>query len=71
MNIALIGSGGREHVLCEKIRESKLVNNIICIPGNAGTSKIAKNIEIDRKVLAQLAFSNPDAFKNIVDQVRS
>ncbi len=31
----------------------------------------AKNIEIDRKVLAQLAFSNPDAFKNIVDQVRS
>ena len=47
MNIALIGSGGREHVLCEKIRESKLVNNIICIPGNAGTSKIAKNIEID------------------------
>ena len=47
MNIALIGSGGREHVLCEKIRESKLANNIICIPGNAGTSKIAKNIEID------------------------
>ena len=42
MNIALIGSGGREHVLCEKIRESKLANNIICIPGNAGTSKIAK-----------------------------
>ena len=26
---------------------NKLSNNIICIPGNAGTSKIAKNIDID------------------------
>ncbi len=47
MNIALIGSGGREHVLCQKIRESKLSKNILCIPGNAGTSKIAKNINLD------------------------
>jgi len=47
MNIALIGSGGREHALCQKVYESKLSKNIICIPGNAGTSKIAKNIDID------------------------
>ena len=47
MNIALIGSGGREHALCQKIHESKLSNNIICIPGNAGTSKIAENIDIN------------------------
>ena len=47
MNIALIGSGGREHVLCQNIYESKLSKNIICIPGNAGTSKIAKNINVD------------------------
>ncbi len=47
MNIALIGSGGREHALCQKIYESKLSKNIICIPGNAGTSKIAKNINLD------------------------
>ena len=47
MNIALIGSGGREHALCQKIYESKLSNSIICIPGNAGTSKIATNIELD------------------------
>ena len=47
MNIALIGSGGREHALCQKIHESKLSKNIICIPGNAGTSKIAKNINLD------------------------
>tara|TARA_B100000965_G_scaffold152947_1_gene127165 strand:- start:849 stop:2108 length:1260 start_codon:yes stop_codon:yes gene_type:complete len=58
MNIALIGSGGREHALCQKIFESKLSNNIICIPGNAGTSKIAENIDIDildfRKILKTL-----------------
>ena len=47
MNIAVIGSGGREHALCQKIFESKLTKNIICIPGNAGTSQIAKNIDIN------------------------
>ena len=47
MNIALIGSGGREHALCQKIYQSKLSKNIICIPGNAGTSTIAKNININ------------------------
>ena len=44
MNIALIGSGGREHALCKKICESKLAKKVICIPGNAGTSKLAINI---------------------------
>ena len=47
MNIGLIGSGGREHALCEKIHESKFVKNIICFPGNAGTSQIATNIDVD------------------------
>ena len=47
MNIGLIGSGGREHALCKKIYESRLINKIFCFPGNAGTSKIATNIEIN------------------------
>ena len=47
MNIGLIGSGGREHALCQKIYESKLIKKIICFPGNAGTAKIAKNIKVD------------------------
>ena len=47
MNIALIGGGGREHALCQKIYQSKLSKKIICIPGNAGTAKIAKNIELN------------------------
>ena len=47
MNIGLIGSGGREHALCKKISESKIVKKIICLPGNAGTSLIAENVEVD------------------------
>ena len=47
MNIAVIGSGGREHVLCYKLKKSKKISNLICIPGNAGTKKIAKNINAD------------------------
>ena len=47
MNIGLIGSGGREHALCETIIKSNLVNKIYCFPGNAGTSKIANNINVD------------------------
>ncbi len=47
MNIGLIGSGGREHALCKQINNSRLVNKIICFPGNTGTSKLATNIDID------------------------
>ncbi len=47
MNIGLIGSGGREHAICLKLYKSKLPKKIFCFPGNAGTSKIAKNIEIN------------------------
>ena len=44
MIIAIIGSGGREHAICQKIYESKNIKKIFCIPGNGGTKKIAENI---------------------------
>jgi phosphoribosylamine--glycine ligase len=47
MNVAVIGSGGREHALCFKLSMSKKLNRLFCIPGNAGTSKICTNIDID------------------------
>ena len=46
MRIAIIGSGGREHAIAATISKSSLINEIFCIPGNAGTSKIATNVEI-------------------------
>jgi len=49
MKIAIIGSGGREHAICQKIYHSKKVSKIFCIPGNGGTNKICKNVEINLK----------------------
>tara|TARA_B100000767_G_scaffold274660_1_gene308404 strand:+ start:3081 stop:4346 length:1266 start_codon:yes stop_codon:yes gene_type:complete len=64
MNIALIGSGGREHALCQKIHDSNITNKIYCIPGNAGTSYIAKNLDINfldfNKLLSTLKTYNID-----------
>jgi len=47
MNLAVIGSGGREHAICYKLKQSKKIKKLICIPGNAGTQKIAENVEED------------------------
>ena len=62
MNIALIGSGGREHAICQKIYDSNITNKIYCIPGNAGTAKIAKNLEINflnfKELLSVIKFYN-------------
>jgi len=64
MNIALIGSGGREHAICQKIYESKITSKIYCIPGNAGTANIAINLEIDflnfKKLLLTIKFYKID-----------
>ena len=47
MNIGIIGSGGREHSLCFKLKQSPLIDKIFCFPGNAGTKLIAENIDIN------------------------
>ena len=49
MKVGIIGSGGREHALCDAINKSSKVEQIYCLPGNAGTSMIAKNIDLDIK----------------------
>jgi len=47
MNIGIIGSGGREHSICFKLKQSNKINNLYCLPGNAGTSEISQNIDVD------------------------
>ena len=47
MNILILGSGGREHAFALKLVESKKVNQLFVAPGNAGTSQIAININVD------------------------
>ena len=47
MKVGIIGSGGREHALCHALIKSNKVKDLYCFPGNAGTDKIAKNVDID------------------------
>ena len=46
MNILIIGSGGREHTIAWKIKQSPLCNKLFIAPGNAGTSSCGTNLEI-------------------------
>ena len=46
MNILLIGSGGREHALAWKMRQSPLCNKLFIAPGNAGTALVGKNVAL-------------------------
>ena len=47
MKVGIIGSGGREHAISHAIQKSHKVDQIFCIPGNAGTSTIAENVDLD------------------------
>ncbi len=46
MKILVVGGGGREHALCWKIKQSMLVKEVYCSPGNGGTALISQNIPI-------------------------
>jgi len=54
MKVGIIGSGGREHAICDSLNKSGKVEEIYCFPGNAGTATIAKNIIIDIENFADL-----------------
>ncbi len=61
MNILLIGSGGREHALAWKIKQSALCTELFICPGNAGTADYGKNIQIpvnDFKAIKEFCLDN-------------
>ncbi len=61
MNILLLGSGGREHALAWKMKQSPKVNHLYIAPGNAGTEEIGINIPIsstDFEALKQFSLEN-------------
>ena len=71
MKVLVIGSGGREHAICRKLKESPLVEKLYCAPGNAGIAEIAeivpiKAMELDKIVAyakesaVDLVFVAPD-----------
>ena len=41
MKVLVVGGGGREHAVCKKLKESRLVDTLLCAPGNAGIAQVA------------------------------
>ena len=60
MKVGIIGSGGREHAICQSLRNSNKIDSIYCFPGNAGTEEIAENVTID--------LNNFEGIKNFVHE---
>ncbi len=55
MKVLVIGSGGREHALCWKLRQSPLVEELYCAPGNPGIEHVADRVPIAVDEIHQLA----------------
>jgi len=55
MNVLVIGSGGREHALVWKIRQSPAVKKVYCAPGNAGIAQMAECVPLKGENFAALA----------------
>ena len=61
INILIVGSGGREHAMAWKIKQSPKLNQLFIAPGNAGTSLLGTNIEVgvsDFEGLKKVALDN-------------
>ena len=55
MKVLIIGSGGREHALAWKIKQSSLLKELYCAPGNAGTEQIGTNVALDPTNIVELS----------------
>jgi phosphoribosylamine--glycine ligase len=71
MNILLVGSGGREHALAWKIKQSPLLSRLVCAPGNPGmaaicetrdvkATEVARLVQLAREIAADLVVIGPE-----------
>jgi phosphoribosylamine--glycine ligase len=55
MRVLVVGSGGREHALCWKLRQSPLLEDLYCAPGNPGIGTVADLVPIPADEIKKLA----------------
>lgn len=55
MKVLVVGSGGREHALCWKLRQSPEIRDLYCAPGNPGIAEVADLVPIAADEVHQLA----------------
>ena len=61
MKVLVVGGGGREHVICYKLKENPKVTELYCAPGNGGIASIATCVDIkatDVDKIADYAYEN-------------
>ncbi len=46
MKVLVVGSGGREHAICWKLKQSPKVTGLFCAPGNGGIAQIARCVDV-------------------------
>jgi phosphoribosylamine---glycine ligase len=63
MNVLVLGSGGREHALVWKLRESQQTDDIFCAPGNAGIAQVAECFPVD--------LTSPAAMLQLADELKA
>ncbi|HET7295216.1 MAG TPA: phosphoribosylamine--glycine ligase [Vicinamibacteria bacterium] len=55
MRVLVVGNGGREHALAWKIKQSPLLTELYCAPGNAGMAELADCVPIDTSNIVEVA----------------
>jgi phosphoribosylamine--glycine ligase len=67
MKVLVVGSGGREHALCWKLKQSPKLTHLWCAPGNAGIAQLAECVAIGAEAIDELvAFAKANAVDLVV-----